>query len=192
MGTDLAPLTKADLSQLARHEKTIEQGVGAFIAVGIALAAIREGKLYRANHKTFADYCKARWDFDRQRAYQLIQAAKVGENVKNSGQSPPRRAAVAEELVSLPAEDQAEALQEAREEADGEPTAAEVRRVVQRRQNPDAEEDYGDTRDDPPAPSLAQAMEDFILAWRKKYHTPACIVRSVLENLTNIYAEMCD
>lgn len=49
------------------------------VEAGTALRAIRDedGGLYKATHATFEDYIAARWDMDRSRAYQLIDAAPV-------------------------------------------------------------------------------------------------------------------
>lgn len=47
------------------------------VEAGTALRAIRDedGGLYRVTHETFEDYIRQRWDMDRTRAYQLIDAA---------------------------------------------------------------------------------------------------------------------
>lgn len=49
------------------------------VEAGTALRAIRDedGGLYKLTHETFEDYITARWDMDRTRAYQLIDAAPV-------------------------------------------------------------------------------------------------------------------
>lgn len=49
------------------------------VEAGTALRAIRDedGGLYKVTHETFEDYISARWDMDRTRAYQLIDAAPV-------------------------------------------------------------------------------------------------------------------
>lgn len=47
------------------------------VEAGTALRAIRDqdGGLYKVTHATFEEYITARWDMDRSRAYQLIDAA---------------------------------------------------------------------------------------------------------------------
>jgi hypothetical protein len=47
------------------------------VEAGTALRAIRDedGGLYKVTHATFEEYIAARWDMDRSRAYQLIDAA---------------------------------------------------------------------------------------------------------------------
>jgi hypothetical protein len=49
------------------------------VEAGTALRAIRDqdGGLYKVTHETFEEYITARWDMDRSRAYQLIDAAPV-------------------------------------------------------------------------------------------------------------------
>jgi protein gp37 len=82
---DLRPVEEKQL--LKRCEETISANLGGFMAVGAALATIRARKLHRhAGFATFAEYCQERWDFGASRAYQLINASQVVENVHNCGQ----------------------------------------------------------------------------------------------------------
>lgn len=81
-----------DLS--AQEERRLEQLEGlvvenfkTFIQVGHALAEIRDRKLYRKKAMTFEKYCKELFDIAKSRAYQLIDAAKVIENVHSCGQN---------------------------------------------------------------------------------------------------------
>jgi protein gp37 len=74
--TDRTPPTLAEL------EGIIARGRDTFIAVGHALTVIRDQRLYRdAGYTNFDTYCHERWDFSRQRAHQLIQAARVSTTV---------------------------------------------------------------------------------------------------------------
>jgi hypothetical protein len=41
--------------------------------------AIRDSRLYRAEHKTFEAYCQSKWQMERRRAYQLTHAAETAE-----------------------------------------------------------------------------------------------------------------
>lgn len=77
----VSSLTDAERDALQEHELTISQGVKAFIAVGMALLAIRDGKLYRADYKTFEEYCQERWNFGARRGRQLIDAAVLAEEM---------------------------------------------------------------------------------------------------------------
>lgn len=72
-------------ARLAQCEQIIERGFTVFLEVGQALAEIRDAKLYRASHDTFEDYCKARWDIGRSRAYELIDQATVVKAITDAG-----------------------------------------------------------------------------------------------------------
>ena len=47
--------------------------------VGLALAEIRDLRLYRREYSGFAEYCREKWGWTRQHAYRLIEAAPVGK-----------------------------------------------------------------------------------------------------------------
>lgn len=47
------------------------------VETGTALRAIRDDDLFKLSHETFDAYITGRWDMDRTRAYQLIDAAPV-------------------------------------------------------------------------------------------------------------------
>jgi len=130
-------LTKVEAGTLQAYEKAIERGLASFVEVGRALTQIRDSRLYRATHATFEDYCQERWQMSRQRAHQVIEASGVAERVKKNLTTdlpPIARASHAELLAELPAEEQAEAWQEAVESAEGERvTADHVEDVVDRR-----------------------------------------------------------
>jgi ParB family chromosome partitioning protein len=123
-------LTVTETTQLAELEAVVERGLATFVDVGNALAAIRAARLYRATHGTFEDYCRERWGWARQRAYQMIEAAQVMANVKNFGQMPANDAQ-ARPLARLEPEEQRAAWGRAVETApDGKVTAAHVQAVV--------------------------------------------------------------
>lgn len=81
----LQSLETSEDDRLAHCERVIERGFTVFVEVGQALAEIRDAKLYRASHKTFEEYCKARWDIGRSRAYELIDQAKVSTALADAG-----------------------------------------------------------------------------------------------------------
>lgn len=75
---DLGPAAAGQHRTLEDLEAVISKAEFAFAFTGLALAKIRDEKLYReAGHKTFEKYCKDRWGFSRKRAYQLIDAASL-------------------------------------------------------------------------------------------------------------------
>lgn len=70
-------LTTTEAAALAREEITIRDGIESFKAVGLALARVRDGRLYRATHETFDAYCRERWDMDRTYAHRVIESAAI-------------------------------------------------------------------------------------------------------------------
>lgn len=112
-------LTKPERIQLEELETVISNGIQTFAEVGNALLAIREAKLYRAEHGTFEAYCLKRWGFTRMRACQLIGAAAVVENVNNCLQKPATESQ-ARPLTKLPASEQPAAWQAATDKAQSE------------------------------------------------------------------------
>ena len=73
-------LTVTESNRLKVLEKTIAQGQAVFVDVGLALAEIRDFKLYKSDYKTFEQYCRARWRFTKQHAYRLIEAAPIAKS----------------------------------------------------------------------------------------------------------------
>ena len=65
--------------------------------------------------RTFEDYCKERWGLKQTRAYQLMDAAKISERIKNSTiVELPATESQARPLAKLPPEQQPEAWQATR------------------------------------------------------------------------------
>jgi hypothetical protein len=167
-----AQLTLVEIDSLAGHEATIERHLDTFVAVGEALLAIRDGRLYRETHDTFEDYCRERWGLARKRGYDLMAAAQVSAVLSPIGDTPgPANEAVARELAPLRDEPERlrEAWQEAVERHGPEPTAAEVREIVKPTLAPPPEPILGQTAlptperpipPAPPAPILTPEQEE--------------------------------
>ena len=84
--------TPLERSRLAELEAIIERGLATFIEVGTALAEVRDSRLYRETHATFADYCRERWNFSRSHGYRLIRAAQFAavsptDDIRNERQA---------------------------------------------------------------------------------------------------------
>ncbi len=77
--TETEALSDDERNRLEENEKKIGEVLLSFIDIGEALYEIRESRLYREGFDTFEDYSRKRWNFSRQRAYQLIEAAKVAD-----------------------------------------------------------------------------------------------------------------
>ena len=153
MTTDL--LTTSERGLLTSYETVVQQGLDSFVEVGNALAAIRDGRLYRESHQTFEAYCVERWNLSKSRAYQFLRGAEVVERLAEctTVDVMPDNEAQVRPLASLTEEQQAEAWKEAVESApvddDGQPqvTAKHVEAAVERRKAIDVEP----IRDDDPA-----------------------------------------
>jgi hypothetical protein len=88
MGQDLAVLGEQETQlsvreekRLAELEQIIQENFRGFVAVGQALAEIRDSRLYRVDYPTFEDYCRDLWEVSHQRASQLIAAKTVIDNL---------------------------------------------------------------------------------------------------------------
>lgn len=122
-------------SALARCEAVIDEWIGGFVAVGTALAKIRDQKLYHPEYKTFEKYLAARWPthITKGRASQLINAAQVAQKLFTMVNSMPESERQVRPLLKLPeSEQQADAWQRAVDDSDGGvPTAAVVTQAVE-------------------------------------------------------------
>lgn len=68
-----------DEQQEREHlERQVER---AFYEAGKGLRTLRDKKLYRSTHKTFEEYCRDRFGFERRQPYRLIEAANVVDNL---------------------------------------------------------------------------------------------------------------
>lgn len=76
-------LSEQEKQRLNQLEKIVVENFKTFVQVGQALAEINERKLYRTKSKTFERYCKVLFDIGKRRAYELIDAAEVVENVRH-------------------------------------------------------------------------------------------------------------
>jgi hypothetical protein len=68
---------------LAECESDIQENLQGAFVVGHRLAQIRDDKLYRATHSTFAGYCDDKWDFSKTHANRLIQAYDCEKRLKS-------------------------------------------------------------------------------------------------------------
>jgi hypothetical protein len=99
-GTD-AELSTSEQQALSHYEQVIERGLKTFFEVGAALLRVRDLRLYRTEYRTFEEYCADRWGLARNRAYQLIDAAGVVQNVQNFGHEAPTIESHAAALATL-------------------------------------------------------------------------------------------
>lgn len=156
--TDL--LTASESTALAEHEAVIERGIKTFYEVGMALADIRDRKLYRAAYGTFEEYAQQRWQMSRRRAYQMIEAAGVVQNFSHSEINAPATESQARELSRVPEQERTAVWAETVERTDGKPTAAAVRETYEQRQSTPSDVDLlaGDDWVQPDGPGFEAAV----------------------------------
>ncbi len=114
-------------------ERRVER---AFFEAGKALAELRDRRLYRSTHKTFEEYCKDRFGYNRSRSYQIIDAATVVDNLQKCPQFVdilPTAEGQVRPMTKLEPHEQQEVWLRAVEKAGGKvPTGRIVKDVVQR------------------------------------------------------------
>jgi hypothetical protein len=101
-------LTPAERDRLAELKAVVDRGIKTFVEVGLALAEIRETRLYRETHPTFEMFCREHWGFAASRARQLIGAAEL---VGVTGVTPANEAQ-ARQLIPLLRDEGADAVVE--------------------------------------------------------------------------------
>lgn len=135
-------LTPDEAKELGICEGLISRGLETFVEVGLALTAIREKRLYRAEFETFDVYCQAKWGMRARSARRMCDAAAIavnistppdhnGSNWTHSALAVPATESQIRPLVKLPPEEQRSAWAEAVATAPhGVPTGAHVASVV--------------------------------------------------------------
>lgn len=125
-----------DREFLREREGVIRAGLRNFLDVGRALRDIRDhrsGELWKAKYGTFDNYCKARWDIQRQHAHRLVDAAEVvGQMAPVGGNTPTHERQVRPLCQLAKAEDRAKAWAEAVENHGPSPRGRDVHAVVHR------------------------------------------------------------
>lgn len=135
---DLESLTGAESDRLRVCENLISRGLPTFFEVGLALQEIRDGRLFRADHATFRDYCRRRWGYGTSRAYQLMGGARVVRDLRerlpvSTNVDLPKTEAQVRPLIGLEPQDQRRAWLDAVQAAAGRrPTARDVGAAVAR------------------------------------------------------------
>ncbi|MFD3514448.1 hypothetical protein [Streptomyces sp. NPDC058657] len=79
--SDTPVLIAQERELLVRCEAALENLRIAYWAAGKALQVVRDGRLYRATHKSFEDYCNELWDITPQYGNQLIKTWRITEKL---------------------------------------------------------------------------------------------------------------
>jgi hypothetical protein len=167
------PLSDEELQEFRRLDRDVARAAKAFVDAGIALARIKEGKLYRLEFKTFEEYCAQIHNISRSYAYHLAKAGTIVremstiEDISRESLGLLKCEAHVRELARLPdTESRVEILEIV---ADGsEVTAARIREAVE------AKLEANPISPRPPSPSvrlqnaktLLNELEDFLSSGR--------------------------
>lgn len=128
-------LTVHEQFRLAELETVVNRHFKNFIEVGEALLAIRDERLYRATHKTFAEYCRGRWKMTDRHANRLIGGTEVAKSfgpmgLKHEGEPVEIRERHVRPLVGLPPTVRKKVMEAAIEASGGKLTEASVQAEV--------------------------------------------------------------
>lgn len=179
--THLVPLTEKEQALRAELEAQIFAVVKkSYIELGKLLAEVKERKLYKSSHWTFAEYSQDVLDLAKRTAYQYVQAyfvvnnlSSIGEveeneNVRNCAHSLPllpQNEGQARALVGLTPEEQRQVWKEAVETApEGKVTAAHVRKTVRQLKGNRVVETIQKTKREK-APNGERVSEEFTAAF---------------------------
>ena len=134
-------LSPSEAAELSICDGIIERGLKSFIEVGLALATVRDKRLYRVSFDTFEGYVEAKCPYGVRQAHRVIASAVLAQSIADQAEKvapgshlivPKERQARA--LGRLPADEREpawrEALTIAATRPNGEPTVKEVERVV--------------------------------------------------------------
>jgi site-specific DNA-methyltransferase (adenine-specific) len=108
---DVVPLTAADRRRRDRLASVIDRALRLHLKAAQALLEIRDSRLYRETHGTFAAYVADRWSMTRTHGDRLCQWAEVAQNLTPTGVTPLLESH-ARPLATLPAEQQIAAWSE--------------------------------------------------------------------------------
>jgi len=127
----LSPLNSAEASALNHCERRVSEGLERFRDVGLALASIRDNRLYRATHATFEDYCRERWGWSARRGYQLMDAAEALAGLPEECEPLVHTERAARELAKVEPSNRAEVLAKAAQAGPGPVTAKAIKQAAQ-------------------------------------------------------------
>ena len=83
---DTIPLSTAEQTLKVQLEAIVENGLDQFLAVGQALCQLRDRRLYRRTHATFASYVADRFGLARSSVDSLIRASSVAQSLLDAGE----------------------------------------------------------------------------------------------------------
>lgn len=93
-------LSASDRADLGRLERIIDRGHETLREVALAVLEIRDRRLYRSEHFTFASYCEQRWGFSNRYANRLCEAARLIQECERDGIEPPANESQARRILN--------------------------------------------------------------------------------------------
>ena len=100
-----------EAQRLVELEKLIAKGKQTFVGVGLALAEIRDLRLYKREYGGVEEYCRAKWGWSKPYCTQLITAAVVVESLPAAKQVAIATESQARELAKADPADRAGVVQ---------------------------------------------------------------------------------
>jgi hypothetical protein len=132
LGHFLEPLSEPEQADYFACEEVVASGWNTFVQVGLALARIRDGRLYRMDFETFEQYCRLKWEYGRNYVDRLISAAQVFTHLLTNSHQKPDHETQVRPLVGLTQDQAQQAWDRAVQKAGGRRiTARTVKSAVQ-------------------------------------------------------------
>jgi hypothetical protein len=130
--TLLQPLSEAEQASFFPCEEVIRMGWSSFVDAGMALAQIRNARLYRDDYDSFEDYCRDKWQYGRNYVDGMISAAQLFTHLMtNCHCQKPQHESQLRPLIGLTAEQAQAAWENAVDQAGKKNiTAAPVKKAV--------------------------------------------------------------
>jgi hypothetical protein len=120
-------LTASEQADLWSYEEVLGSGSQSFAQEGLALAQIRDRRLYKVDFDSFEDYCRLKWQYSRRYVDQLIAAAQLFRYLSaNCAERKPEHENQLRPLVGLTPEQAQAAWESATEKASGRKTTAQM------------------------------------------------------------------
>ena len=104
---DVIPLTASEKRRKQELEGIVQSGLEEFLCVGLALAELRNRRLYRVEFGTFEEYARARFNMARSSLDQLIRSASTAQCLLEAGVQLPKGTteAVIRPISALPGDE---------------------------------------------------------------------------------------
>jgi hypothetical protein len=101
----------AESKRLAELERLIARGKQTFVAVGLALAEIRDLRLYKREYSNFKEYCQKKWGWERRYTDYVIAGAEAVRSLPDKVSTMVLTLRAARELANVPEGERAGVVQ---------------------------------------------------------------------------------